>query len=37
MLLQGLAVDPREWWDANWIEDRLDLKLGTGLPFEPAR
>jgi murein DD-endopeptidase MepM/ murein hydrolase activator NlpD len=37
MLLQGLAVDPREWWDANWIEDRLDLKLGAGLPFEPAR
>jgi murein DD-endopeptidase MepM/ murein hydrolase activator NlpD len=35
MLLQGLAVDPREWWDSHWIEDRLDRKLGTGLPFEP--
>ena len=36
MLLQGLPVDPREWWDANWIHDRLDLKLGAALPFEPA-
>ncbi len=36
MLLQGLPVDPREWWDAHWIEDRLDRKLGTGLPFEPT-
>ena len=34
MLLQGLPVDPREWWDGHWIQDRLALKLGDGLPFE---
>jgi len=34
MLLQGLPVDPREWWDPHWIHDRLKLKLGPALPFE---
>jgi murein DD-endopeptidase MepM/ murein hydrolase activator NlpD len=34
MLLHGLAVDPREWWDPHWIRDRLELKLGPALPFE---
>jgi len=33
MLLQGLAVDPQEWWDDHWIHDRLKLKLGAALPF----
>ena len=33
MLLQGLPVDPREWWDGHWIHDRLVLKLGAALPF----
>jgi murein DD-endopeptidase MepM/ murein hydrolase activator NlpD len=36
MLLHGLAVNPREWWDAHWLTDRLDLKLGEALPFDPA-
>lgn len=34
MLLHGLAVNPREWWDSHWIHDRLKLKLGPALPFE---
>lgn len=34
MLLQGLPVDPREWWDSHWIHDRLKLKLGDALPFK---
>ena len=34
MLLQGLPVDAREWWDPHWIHDRLALKLGAALPFE---
>jgi murein DD-endopeptidase MepM/ murein hydrolase activator NlpD len=34
MLLQGLAVNPREWWDSHWIQDRLKLKLGDALPFQ---
>ena len=33
MLLQGMPVDPREWWDSHWINDRLKLKLGAALPF----
>jgi len=33
ILLQGLPVDPREWWDDHWIQDRLALKLGYALPF----
>jgi murein DD-endopeptidase MepM/ murein hydrolase activator NlpD len=33
MLLQGLPVDPKEWWDPHWIRDRLARKLGSALPF----
>ena len=34
ILLQGLPVNPAEWWDEHWIQDRLDLKLAAALPFE---
>jgi murein DD-endopeptidase MepM/ murein hydrolase activator NlpD len=27
MLVQGRAVNPVEWWDAHWIQDRVDRKL----------
>lgn len=30
MLLQGLPVNPVEWWDGHWIRDRLETKLGPG-------
>ncbi len=33
VLLAGLPLDPEEWWDAGWIRDRLDRKLGAALPF----
>lgn len=33
MLLQGLPVDPLEWWDPRWIRDHLESKLGEALPF----
>ncbi len=29
MLLQGQMVNPVEWWDAHWIEDRILRKLRT--------
>ena len=34
MLLQGHAVTPVEWWDPNWIEDRISRKLreASGTP-----
>lgn len=35
MLLQGLAVNPVEWWDPHWIQDRVARKLGEALPFTP--
>ncbi len=28
MLLHGLAVNPIEWWDPHWIQDRIRRKLG---------
>ena len=34
IMLQGLPVNPREWWDAHWIRDRLVSKLGEALPFD---
>lgn len=34
MLLYGLPVDPKEWWDDHWIHDRLKLKLGSAIPFK---
>lgn len=32
VFLQGLAVDPVEWWDGAWIRNRLGRKLGDALP-----
>jgi murein DD-endopeptidase MepM/ murein hydrolase activator NlpD len=33
-LLQGLPVDPTEWWDGHWIKDRIALKLGPAFKLE---
>ena len=33
MLLNGMSVNPVEWWDGGWIRDRLQRKLGEALPF----
>jgi murein DD-endopeptidase MepM/ murein hydrolase activator NlpD len=33
-LLQGLPVDPAEWWDGHWIKDRIALKLGPAFKLE---
>ncbi len=32
-LLQGLPVNPVEWWDDHWIKDRIARKLGAAFPF----
>lgn len=34
-LLQGLPVNPVEWWDGHWIRDRFASKLGSAFRFEP--
>lgn len=33
MLVGGRPVNPVEWWDSHWIQDRVDRKLG---PAEAA-
>jgi murein DD-endopeptidase MepM/ murein hydrolase activator NlpD len=32
-ILQGLPVNPVEWWDGHWIKDRIAKKLGSAFPF----
>jgi murein DD-endopeptidase MepM/ murein hydrolase activator NlpD len=32
-LLQGLPVNPAEWWDGHWIKDRIAKKLGPAFQF----
>jgi peptidase M23-like protein len=34
LLIQGLPVNPVEWWDPHWIQDRVARKLGAALPFK---
>jgi murein DD-endopeptidase MepM/ murein hydrolase activator NlpD len=33
-LLQGLPVNPTEWCDGHWIQDRIANKLGSAFPFK---
>jgi murein DD-endopeptidase MepM/ murein hydrolase activator NlpD len=33
ILLQGLPVNPVEWWDPHWITDRISRKLGRAFPY----
>ena len=32
-VLHGLPVNPIEWWDGHWIQDRVKLKLGDAVPW----
>jgi murein DD-endopeptidase MepM/ murein hydrolase activator NlpD len=34
ILLAGHPVNPQEWWDGHWIQDRVARKLGPALRFE---
>ena len=37
MLVNGQMVNPVEWWDPHWIEDRVQRKLGeAGAPASAA-
>jgi murein DD-endopeptidase MepM/ murein hydrolase activator NlpD len=33
-ILQGLPVNPAEWWDGHWIKDRIAKKLGPALQYK---
>jgi hypothetical protein len=28
MLVDGIQIDPKEWWDEHWIRDRILSKVG---------
>ena len=30
MRIDGLQINPREWWDEHWIKDRIMSKLAPG-------
>jgi murein DD-endopeptidase MepM/ murein hydrolase activator NlpD len=32
MQIDGVQINPREWWDEHWIQDRILSKLGGGSP-----
>lgn len=32
MQLEGVQIDPREWWDGHWIEDHVAKRIGLGSP-----
>lgn len=34
VLLGGLQVNPLEWWDREWIKNRIAAKLEDALPFD---
>ena len=36
MLLQGRPVTPMEWWDPQWLEDRVVRKLREAEGSPPA-
>ena len=29
MQLDGIQIDPKEWWDAHWIKDHIEKRLGA--------
>jgi len=32
MQVDGVQINPREWWDEHWIKDRILVKLGAPAP-----
>ena len=29
MMVAGVQIDPKEWWDEHWIQDRILSKIGS--------
>jgi hypothetical protein len=36
MMIAGIQVDPKEWWDEHWIHDRILSKIGPNAGKESA-
>jgi murein DD-endopeptidase MepM/ murein hydrolase activator NlpD len=37
MLVQGVPVNPVEWWDAHWLQDRVNRKISEAGGAAPAK
>ncbi|HEX4169055.1 MAG TPA: M23 family metallopeptidase [Bryobacteraceae bacterium] len=39
MMVDGIQIDPKEWWDEHWIHDRILSKIGlnAGEPVASSR
>ncbi|MBV8072123.1 MAG: M23 family metallopeptidase [Acidobacteriaceae bacterium] len=37
MLVDGVQIDPKEWWDEHWIHDRILSKIGPNATAETAK
>jgi hypothetical protein len=31
MQLDGVQIDPKEWWDPHWIQDHITKRLDAGM------
>jgi hypothetical protein len=31
MQLDGVQIDPKEWWDPHWIQDHVVRRIDAGL------
>ena len=36
MMVAGVQIDPKEWWDEHWIKDRILSKIGPAGSVQPA-
>jgi len=36
MMIAGIQIDPKEWWDEHWIHDRILSKIGPNAGKSPA-
>ena len=37
LLVQGVPVNPVEWWDAHWLQDRVNRKIADAGGAAPAK
>jgi murein DD-endopeptidase MepM/ murein hydrolase activator NlpD len=31
MQLDGVQIDPKEWWDPHWIQDHITKRIDAGM------
>jgi hypothetical protein len=35
MQLDGVQIDPKEWWDPHWIQDHISKRIEAGMAAAP--